>query len=100
VKCGARNERRLSPERLQAILNQAETTIKRLRVDLPELVRRREHDVSDGYPSTSMGAGSGNAGTVSNPTMRSALAVKEEHPVARAIDIVLRGISDLDEVST
>lgn len=70
-------------------------TLRGLSPHLQEFLRRREHEATDGFPSSSMGGGTHN-GTVSDPTLRAAMQKPQSDPVATAIDTILKSIGEID----
>lgn len=80
-------------QRLQAECDDVIRAYSRLRADLPELLRRSEHAVRDGYPTTSLGA-SGGANAVNRPTESTALAGKVPDPVRSGVKRMLALLSE------
>jgi hypothetical protein len=75
--------------------------LKRLRDDLPELLRRAELDATDGFPSGS-GGGSG-SGQPSDPTARAAMAgasndPKPADPVKVSVDRIRQNIEESAQI--
>lgn len=85
----------LNIKHLYASLDSSILTLRGLAPHLQEFLRRREHEATDGYPSSSLGGGSHN-GSVSDPTVRAAMQGNEPDPVATAIDSILRCIGEVD----
>lgn len=74
--------------------------LERIKIDLSELVRRRQHDAGrDGYPSTSMGGGS-SGGTTSSSTETAALGRPIQDPLAGYIDQIFDLVRKVDEQMT
>lgn len=81
------------------LIQSVEASIKHLRIVLPdvgELLRRREHEVADGYPSQSMGEGNGSK-TKSDPTPRAAMARTDADPTGVAIDTIFRLLTEIED---
>jgi hypothetical protein len=82
---------------VHAAIEASVRTLKQLGPDVEELLRRREHDAADGYPSSSMGGG-GNSGTVSDPTQRAALTKPPQDSIATAIDSIFAKLTEVDNL--
>ena len=72
--------RRDTLHRLQAECDDVIEAMTRLRADLPELMRRSEHEARDGYPASSIGGGSGST-AINRPTENAALAPPLPDPI-------------------
>jgi hypothetical protein len=86
-------------KQLNTDLDWAIATLTAVQAYLPELVRKREHEVSDGFPTTSMGGGSGSAGGPSDPTASEATRRKDRDPIALTIDTLFDGIGEVRDVA-
>jgi hypothetical protein len=69
--------------------------LERVRIHGPELLRRRQHDVTDGFPASSLG-GNGGGGSGGSGSSSTTLARPAADPIGDFIDIVLAAVADID----